>query len=153
MSYKSPRGASILCNARLAISAVLDVRSPVTFNNVDIGASHFVGTAPYSAILLPAAGAYEFRLAGWRCGGATDGSIQITSTRGVTIVYDQAWEAANLDCTTFHDHFLIPNCQAGDVITMKLSENNTATPVTSITNNTIQAQGNLIVVYWPTYDM
>jgi hypothetical protein len=139
-----------LCNARYSHAASTGSLSAVTFNQVDIGAQYFQGSAPYTGIILPAAGIYEFRLSGWRC-GVGDGTVKVTNTRSGTPVYNQAWVTTNTDCTDFHDHFLIPNCLANDVITMQMDENNSGTPVTSITDATVQSQGNLIVIYWAQY--
>lgn len=146
MSYKTPRSSSIVCNARITLTSA-DTVQDVTFNYVDFGASYFQGSAPYTGFIVPVAGIYEFRISGWRCGGG-DGTLRVISTRGVSVVYDQSWTATNNDCNIFHDHFFVPNCQAGDVVTFKMSQNNAGATVSSITDPTAQQQGNFVAIYW-----
>lgn len=146
MSYKTPRSSSIVCNARITVTAS-DALSAVTFNYVDFGVSYFQGSAPYTGFIVPANGIYEFRFGGWHCGSG-DGTIQVTNTRSGSIVYDQSWQLSTTDCSTFHDHFFVPNCQTGDIVTFKVSQNHTGVPVSSITNNSSQTQGNFVAIYW-----
>lgn len=150
MAYNYPKSASMVVSARFAVSATNQSLSAVTFNNLDFGSAYMQGSAPYTGFICPAPGTFEFRMSSWGCGSG-DTTIQVTSTRVVTIVYNQAW-AQNGGCGLAHDHWFIPNCQVGDVITFKMNENNTASPVvTSITDPTIQGQGNFQAIYWPQY--
>ena len=146
MAYKTPRSSSIVCNARITLTPSNSL-SDITFNYVDFGSSHFQGSAPYTGFIVPVTGIYEFRISGWKCGG-DNGELEVINTRGMTVVYDQHWSMASADCSVFHDHFFVPNCQAGDVITFKMDQNNSGSPVSSITDNTSQSQGNFVAIYW-----
>lgn len=149
MAYNFPKVASIVVSARYAVAATNEVLSAVTFDNLDFGAVYMQGSAPYTGFICPAVGTFEFRISGWGCGGS-EPIIQITSKRSGSTVYDQSWTVPNA-CGLSHDHWYIPNCQVGDIVTFQLSENITGGYITSITDPTIQGQSNFQVTYWPQY--
>lgn len=146
MAYKFPQTAFIIMRARVAQAATNATLSSVQFAQVDRGAAYLSGS-PLASFTCPFGGDYIVKISSWNC-GAGNGTLRCTSTRSATPVYDQSFGVSN-GCYNGIMDFPILNCQAGDVITLQANENNTGSLVTSVTDPTLQGQGNCTIMFFP----
>jgi hypothetical protein len=143
----------IMVSSRSTHGATTAVLSNMTIGYIDFGAAYLTGSAPasYTAFTAPQSGVYRFQFGGAKC-GVDAGTEEVIDTRsGSGVVYDQTKTFADQDCTSFDGDFIVVNVLAGDVFTFKLQENNALSVVTSITDNTVQVQGNFKVYILQTY--
>lgn len=148
MAYNQPVSARILLRSRVAQAATHATLSTVSFDQVDIGSAYLSSGSPPTIFTSPYAGNLDVHMIGWCCGAGT-GQIQVTSTRSAVIQYNQK-QNASTGCFNSGCHFIIPNVQVGDQVTIQMDMNTTGTIVTSITSVAgTYDQGTCTIYFYP----